>query len=173
MKIRLIDPRNKRLKNKIATYNSENHTWTIGKSKKVYQACFDYRYWVKKGEQKNPEISRYFERSGGVKGAGVSPIKELEDFKIKLHKNAPTNWRDCTESIYHSAKFFDKSKKANGMWVDEFEVLEYSKEILEYSKEVVERGNMGKEYPAYTPLPTKSEEEELEANWLRLCGEES
>lgn len=116
MKIQLIDPRNKRLKNKIATYNSEDHTWTIGKSKKVYEAVFSYRYWVMKGEEENSEVSKYFNTIGTVKGGGRFPIKQLEDFKI-----------NGTESLYHSVRFFNKSLKGhtNGVVIDGFEVLEY------------------------------------------------
>ena len=114
MKIRLIDPRNKRLKNKIATYNSEDHTWTIGKSKKVYQVTFSY-YYSHDEVEKNPKLSKYFHTIGTVKGDGKSPIKELDE--------AITNGI----RLYQMARFFDKSVKGhtNGIIIDAFEVLEY------------------------------------------------
>ena len=115
MKIQLIDPRNKRLKNKIATYNSENHTWTIGKSKKVYQVVFTY-YFASPGEwEKNPKLLKYFDSIGCVIGDGRFPIKELDEAKTNGVR------------LNQMARFYDKSLKghSNGVIVDGFEVLEY------------------------------------------------
>ena len=84
MKIRLINPRNKRLKNKIATYNSEDYTWTIGKSKKVYEAIFRYSFPPLisfEDLKKTSWYQKHFDCVGCMKNPQF-PIEEMEKIVI-------------------------------------------------------------------------------------------
>lgn len=117
MKILLLEPRNKRLKNKIATYNSNKKTWTIGKSKKEYRVRFSYRlpYFLEKDEIKNTTwYEKHFDEVMNLKNP-YFPVKEIEDLRFNGKKL--TN----TINFYH----IDLKKSTTGIWIDRFEVLEY------------------------------------------------
>ena len=117
MKILFTDARNKRLKNKIATYDSIKKTWTIGRSKKEYRVYFSYHfpYYLSDDEIKNNTwYQKHFDEIGNLKNPNF-PVKEIENLRFDGEKA-----RNTINFIH-----IDIKKSTTGKWIESFEVLEY------------------------------------------------